>query len=190
MHSESHKDAIRLETPLDDNDVRSVRSGDRVLLNGTVYTARDQAHKKMVDALQAGEELPFDPEGQVIYYVGPAPAPPGKVIGSAGPTTSYRMDPFAPALYEAGVKATIGKGARSEQVREAIQRFTCLYLAAVGGAAALLATCVRSSEVIAYPELGTEAVRKLVVDDLPVIAVNDAFGGDLYQQAIDSADSI
>ena len=187
MNSEQGENAIRLEAPLDESDVLSVRSGDRVLLNGVIYTARDQAHKKMVDALRGGADLPFDPAGQIIYYVGPSPAPAGKVIGSAGPTTSYRMDSFAPALYEAGIRATIGKGARSKEVRKAIQRFKCLYLAAVGGAAALLAARVKSAEVIAYPELGTEAVRRLVVEDLPVMVVNDAVGGDLYEQALASA---
>ena len=178
-----------LETPLDEEEVLSVHAGDRVLLNGVIYTARDQAHKKLVAALEAGRELPFDPAGQTIYYVGPSPAPPGKVIGSAGPTTSYRMDPFAPELYQAGVKATIGKGARSRGVRDAIERFKCLYLAAVGGAAALLGARVKSAEVIAYPELGTEAVRRLVVEDLPLIVVNDAYGGDLYENALQSAES-
>jgi len=172
-----------LSTPLSEEAVLSLRSGDRVLLSGVVYTARDQAHREMTAALERGEPLPFDPQGQVIYYVGPSPAPPGKVIGSAGPTTSYRMDPFAPALYEAGIKATIGKGPRSEAVRQAIVRCRALYLAATGGAGALLASRVKACEVIAYPDLGPEAVRRLVVEDFPVIVINDAHGGDFYEES-------
>jgi len=172
--------SVALAVPLSDEAVRSVRCGDRVTLSGVVYTARDAAHKRMVEALEAGAELPFDPQGQVIYYVGPTPPPPGKVIGAAGPTTSYRMDAYAPALYRAGVKATIGKGARSDAVRQAIVECTALYLAAIGGAGALLAQHVREAEVIAYPELGPEAVQRLVVEDFPAIVVNDTMGDDLY----------
>ncbi len=172
-----------LTTPLSAEDVLFVRCGDRVLLSGVVYSARDSAHKRMAAALERGDALPFDPAGQVIYYMGPSPAPPGKVIGAAGPTTSCRMDAFAPALYKAGIKATIGKGPRSDEVRRAIVECRALYLAAVGGAGALLGRCIRQAEVIAYPELGPEAVRRLVVEDLPVIVVNDAYGADLYEQA-------
>jgi len=172
-----------LTTPLSDEDVLSVRSGDRVLLSGVVYSARDSAHKRMAAALERGDALPFDPVGGVIYYMGPSPARPGKVIGAAGPTTSGRMDPFAPALYRAGLKATIGKGPRSDEVRRAIVECRALYLAAIGGAGALLGRCIREADVIAYPELGPEAVRRLVVQDLPVIVVNDAYGSDLYEQA-------
>jgi len=172
----------RLKTPLTEKAVLSLRAGDRVALSGVVYTARDQAHREMAAALERREPLPFDPQGQVIYYVGPSPAPPGKVIGSAGPTTSCRMDPFAPALYEAGVRATIGKGARSEAVRQAIVRCKALYLAATGGAGALLASRVKACEVIAYAGLGPEAVRRLVVEDFPVIVINDAYGGDFYEE--------
>ncbi len=177
----------KLTTPLDVEDVLSVRSGDRVLLSGVVYSARDAAHRRLVEALERGAELPFDPRGAVIYYIGPSPAPPGRVIGAAGPTTSYRMDPYASRLYEAGVKATIGKGARGAEVREALGRCRALYLAAIGGAGALLARTVRSAEVIAYPELGPEAVRRLVVEAFPAIVVNDAFGGDLYESAARAA---
>jgi len=171
---------VPLTVPLCDEAVRSVRCGDRVALSGVVYTARDAAHQRMVEALTAGAELPFDPRGQVIYYVGPTPPPPGKVIGAAGPTTSYRMDAYAPALYQAGVKATIGKGARSDAVRRAIVECGALYLAAIGGAGALLAQHIREAKVIAYAELGPEAVRRLVVQDFPAIVVNDTTGGDLY----------
>jgi fumarate hydratase subunit beta len=172
----------RLTTPLDEAQVLALRAGDRVLLTGTVYTARDAAHKRMTEALAAGRALPFDPQGQVIYYVGPSPAPPGKVIGAAGPTTSSRMDAYAPALYRAGIRATIGKGARSDDVRRAIVECHAVYLAAVGGAGALLARCIREVEVVAYPELGPEAVRRLTVQDFPAVVVNDACGADLYEQ--------
>jgi len=172
-----------LTTPLSAEDVLSVRTGDRVLLSGVVYSARDSAHKRMAAALERGDALPFDPVGQVIYYMGPSPAPPGKVIGAAGPTTSSRMDAFAPALYRTGIKASIGKGPRSDEVRRVIVECRALYLAAVGGAGALLGRCIRQADVIAYPELGPEAVRRLVVQDLPAIVVNDAYGADLYEEA-------
>jgi len=178
----------RLTTPLSDDDVLCVRSGDRVLLSGVIYTARDSAHVRMVQALEGGGELPFDPVGQVIYYVGPTPAPPGRPIGAAGPTTSYRMDAFAPALYRAGIKATIGKGQRSESVRQAIVACKALYLAAIGGAAALLARHIKQAEVVAYPELGPEAVRRLVVQDFPTTCVNDTTGRDLYSLAMTRAE--
>ncbi len=171
-----------LTTPLSTEDVLSVRYGDRLFLNGVVYAARDAAHSRMAAALERGNALPFDPVGQVIYYMGPSPPPPGKVIGAAGPTTSGRMDAFAPALYRAGLKATIGKGPRSDEVRRAIVECRALYLAAIGGAGALLGRCIKQAEVIAYPELGPEAVRRLVVEDLPVIVVNDAHGADLYEK--------
>jgi len=172
-----------LRTPLRDEDVLALHAGDGVVLTGCIYSARDAAHRRMAAALDAGEQLPFDPTGQVIYYMGPSPAGPGHVIGAAGPTTSYRMDAFAPALYRAGVRATIGKGPRSPAVREAIVECRALYLAAVGGAGALLARSIRDVEIIAYPELGPEAVRRLTVQRLPVIVVNDAHGEDLYEKA-------
>ncbi len=178
-----HTTARLLATPLSEEDVLSVRCGDSVLLSGVIYSARDAAHRRMVEALDAGGSLPFDPVGQVIYYVGPSPAPAGVVIGAAGPTTSGRMDPYAPRLYEAGIKATIGKGQRSPIVREALMRFAALYLAAIGGAGALLAQAVKEVEVVAYPELGPEAVRRMVVERLPVIVANDAYGRDLYEEA-------
>ena len=178
-----------LEPPLDDEDVLPLEAGDRVAITGVIYTARDLAHKRMVDALERGESLPFDPEGQIIYYVGPAPAPEGKPIGAAGPTTSYRMDAYAPTLYEAGIKATIGKGARTEPVLRSIRENKALYLAAVGGAGALLASRIKESEVIAYPELGPEAVRRLVVERFPAVVINDAHGADLYRQVSGSAAS-
>lgn len=172
-----------LTTPLDTDAVMSVRCGDRVLVSGVVYSARDAAHARMAAALESGQALPFDPRGQVIYYTGPSPAPLGRPVGAAGPTTSGRMDLYAPALYGAGIKATIGKGPRSAAVREAIRECRALYLAAIGGAGALLARCIRSAEVVAYPELGPEAVRRLVVEDFPAIVVDDAYGDDLYERA-------
>jgi fumarate hydratase subunit beta len=178
-----------LTPPLCDDDVLALRTGDRVDITGVLYTARDAAHARMIEALRRGEDLPFDPAGQVIYYVGPSPAPPGKSIGAAGPTTSYRMDTFAPALYAAGIKATIGKGARSQPVLDAIQHHRCLYLATVGGAGALLARCIKEVEVIAYPELGTEAVRRIHVEAFPAIVINDAYGGDLYNLVRSAADA-
>jgi fumarate hydratase subunit beta len=173
-----------LTPPLTDEDVLPLRAGERVLISGVIYTARDAAHRRMAEALERGERLPFEPAGQVIYYTGPSSAPPGRPIGSAGPTTSYRMDAYAPALYAAGVRATIGKGARSDAVRQAICRHRALYLAAVGGAGALLARCVKVAELIAYADLGPEAVRRLVVEQFPAVVVNDAHGADLYEMAL------
>ncbi|MGM0419387.1 MAG: Fe-S-containing hydro-lyase [Bacillota bacterium] len=172
----------QLNLPLTEEMISELKAGDQVLLTGTIYTARDQAHKKMVEVLSRGEDLPFNPEGAVIYYVGPAPNKPGKVIGSAGPTTSYRMDPFVKPLLEAGVKGMIGKGKRSDEVQAALIEYKALYFAAVGGAAALIARQIKESEVIAYPELGTEAVRKLYVEDLPLFVANDIYGNDLYEE--------
>ena len=174
--------AIRITTPiLDDSVIENLKAGDLVLISGVIYTARDAAHKRIVGALEKGEELPFDLKGQIIYYAGPAPAKPGKPIGSVGPTTSYRMDPYAPKLLEAGLKGMIGKGSRNQGVIEAIKKFKGVYFGAVGGAAAYLARCVKSSEVIAYEDLGPEAVRRLVVEDFPAFVVNDVYGNDLYK---------
>jgi len=174
--------AIRITTPiLDDSVVESLKAGDFVLISGVIYTARDAAHKRIVEALERGEELPFDLKGQIIYYAGPAPAKPGKPIGSVGPTTSYRMDPYAPKLLEAGLKGMIGKGSRNQEVIEAIKKYKGVYFGAVGGAAAYLARCVKSAEVIAYEDLGPEAVRRLVVEDFPAFVVNDIYGNDLYK---------
>lgn len=172
----------KITLPLKDDVVKNLQAGEEVRLTGTIYTARDQAHKRLVEALEAGDELPFNIDGSVIYYVGPAPNKPGKVIGSAGPTTSYRMDPFVEPLLKAGLKGMIGKGARSETVRDAIRRYDAVYFAAVGGAAALIAEHIKEAEVIAYPELGPEAIRKLYVEDLPLFVVNDTEGNDLYEQ--------
>jgi len=169
-----------LQTPLRDEDIRKLRVGDAVLLSGVVYTARDAAHKRIVEALDRGEEPPFPLQGAVIYYVGPTPAPPGRPIGAAGPTTSYRMDSFAPRLYSLGVKATIGKGKRSPEVKKALQDTTSVYLGATGGAGALLSQCIVKAEVIAHEDLGPEAIRALEVRDFPALVVNDAFGGELY----------
>jgi len=171
---------IRLKTPLTDEDVGKLKIGDRILLNGVIYTGRDAAHKRLSDLLKEGKELPFDIRGQIIYYVGPTPARPGQVFGSAGPTTSYRMDAYAPALIEKGLKGMIGKGMRSDAVKEAIKKHQAVYFAATGGAGALLAKKVKKAEVVAYEDLGPEAIRRLEVEDLPVIVINDVRGNDLY----------
>ncbi len=175
---------IKLKTPLTDADVESLRIGDRVLLSGIIYTARDAAHKRLIDLMDAGKPLPFELKGSVIYYVGPAPAPPGKPIGSAGPTTSYRMDPFAPRLIAAGLKGMIGKGNRAPEVIEAIKRYKAVYFGAIGGAGALMAKSIVASEIIAYEDLGPEAIRWLEVRDLPLFVINDTVGGDLYQEGM------
>ena len=171
---------IRLKTPLSDTDVETLKIGDRVLIRGVIYTGRDAAHQRLFDLIKAGKGLPFDMRGQIIYYVGPTPARPGHVLGSAGPTTSYRMDAYAPALIERGLKGMIGKGMRSDEVKEAMQKHKAVYFAATGGAGALLAKRVKKAEVIAYDDLGPEAIRRLEVEDLPVIVVNDIRGNDLY----------
>lgn len=172
---------IRLTTPLNEDDVKKLKAGDRVLLSGTLYTARDAAHKRLVALLDEGKELPFDIKGQIIYYVGPAPAKPGQVVGSAGPTTSYRMDPYAPRLMEVGMRGMIGKGNRDKKVVEAGCKFGSVYFAAIGGAGALIAKCIKQVEIIAYEDLGPEAVRKMEVEDFEVVVVNDVEGNDLYQ---------
>ena len=172
----------RLKTPLSDEDVSRLKAGDIVYLSGTIYTARDAAHKRLVDLIEKGEPLPFDLKGAVIYYVGPTPPKPGEVIGSAGPTTSYRMDSYAPTLIEHGLKGMIGKGRRNDAVKEACKKHKAVYFGAVGGAGALLAQRIKDAKVIAYEELGPEAVRELVVEDFPVVVVNDTFGNDLYEE--------
>ncbi len=172
---------MRLTTPLTNEVIEKLRAGDNVSITGTLYVARDAAHKRMVEALDRGEALPFDPRGQVIYYMGPAPAKPGDPIGSAGPTTSYRMDPYAPRLMEVGLKGMIGKGNRSMPVREAMQKHKAVYFAAIGGAGALIARRIKAAEVIAYDDLGAEALRRLEVEDFPVVVVNDIYGGDAYE---------
>jgi len=178
------RDEIKLLTPLSSKDIEKLKAGDKVSLSGIIYTARDVAHKRLVETLKRGEKLPFNPEGQVIYYVGPAPARPGKVIGPAGPTTSSRMDPYAIYLMEAGVKGMIGKGSRGQKVKEAIKKYKVVYFAAIGGAAALLSQSIKKAEVIAYEDLGTEAIRRLEVEDFPLLVVNDTKGGDLYQEGV------
>jgi fumarate hydratase subunit beta len=168
--------------PLSESDVLALRAGQPVLLNGVIYTARDAAHKRMIEALERGEELPFDVRGQVIYYVGPTPAPPGRVIGAAGPTTAGRMDRYAPALLARGLKGMIGKGPRSLEVRAAIQEHKAVYFGGIGGAGALLAQKIVKAELIAYEDLGTEAIRKLEVREFPVVVINDCYGGDAYAE--------
>jgi len=175
---------ISLNTPLGDEEIESLRAGDRVLLSGTLYTARDAAHARLVELMRDGKPLPIDLSGQVIYYVGPTPTPPGNVIGSAGPTTAGRMDSWTPALLAAGLKGMIGKGQRSREVVEAIREHKAVYFAATGGAAALLAKRVVECEVVAWPDLGCEAIHRLEVRDLPVIVINDSKGNDLYERAI------
>jgi fumarate hydratase subunit beta len=170
-----------INTPLTEEVVCGLKAGDRVLLNGTIYTGRDAAHKRLFEMLGRGEELPFDLNGQVIYYVGPCPAGPGSVIGSAGPTTSGRMDPYTPALLQSGLKGMIGKGLRSQAVVDAIVKFKAVYLAAVGGAGALLAESIKEAEVLAFHDLGPEAVYRLKVKDFPVTVVIDCEGNDLYR---------
>ncbi len=173
---------IRLETPLRLEDVEPLGSGDVVRLYGVVYAARDAAHARMKESVERGEPLPFDPEGQVIYYTGPAPARPGRPLGPAGPTTASRMDPYAPALIERGLRGMIGKGARSEEVLGAMRRHGCVYFGAVEGTAALLADRVKEAGVVAHEDLGPEAILRLVVEDFPVVVVNDLHGGDLYRE--------
>lgn len=174
----------RIAVPFSGEVASSLCAGDYVYLTGTIYTARDAAHKRMYEALERGEELPLNMEGNVIYYMGPSPAREGRAIGSAGPTTSSRMDKYAPALMEIGLKGMIGKGKRRQEVKDAIVRNGAVYLAAVGGAGALLSRSIVSSEVIAYEDLGTEAIRRLEVRDFPAIVVVDARGNDLYETAI------
>jgi fumarate hydratase subunit beta len=173
--------AIRITTPiLDDSVVENLKAGDFVLISGVIYTARDAAHKRIVEALNRGENPPIELQGQIIYYAGPAPAKPGRPIGSVGPTTSYRMDPYAPKLIAEGLKGMIGKGTRSREVIEACKEYKAVYFGAVGGAAAYLARCVKEAQVVAYEDLGPEAIRKLLVEDFPVFVVNDVYGNDLY----------
>lgn len=174
-----------ITVPLKDEDIKKLRSGDYLYLSGIIYTARDAAHKRMYEALEQGKELPFDIKDNVIYYMGPSPAREGYPIGSAGPTTSSRMDKYAPALLDLGQKGMIGKGKRSEAVRQAIIRNRAVYFAAVGGAGALLSKSIISSEVIAYEDLGTEAIRKLEIKNFPVIVVIDSQGNNLYETAVE-----
>ncbi len=172
---------IRITTPLDREQAIQLKAGDAVLISGTIYTARDAAHKRMIETLAQGEELPFDIKDAIIYYVGPSPARPGNAIGSAGPTTSGRMDAYAPRLLDLGLRGMIGKGERNGAVIEAIVRNQAVYFATIGGGAALVADCIKSSEIVAYEDLGTEAIQKLEVVDMPAIVVIDATGENYYQ---------
>ncbi len=173
---------MKLTTPLDDAKVEQLHAGDTVEITGTIYVARDAAHKKMVEALDRGEKLPVDLRGQVVYYMGPSPTKPGQVIGSAGPTTSGRMDAYAPRLMEIGLKGMIGKGLRAQPVKDAMKKYKAVYFAATGGAAALIAQRIKKARVIAYEDLGAEALQELQVEDFPVIVVNDMYGGDAYEE--------
>lgn len=173
-----------ISVPLSDEDAAALRAGDYVYLTGTIYTARDAAHKRMHEALEKGSPLPMGMNNNVIYYMGPSPARPGRVIGSAGPTTASRMDKYAPSLLDLGLKGMIGKGRRTQEVRDAVVRNGAVYFAAIGGAGALLSRSVISSEIIAYDDLGTEAIRKLEVKDFPVVVVMDSQGNDLYETAV------
>lgn len=170
-----------INAPISNEDAKELRAGDYVYITGTIYTARDAAHKRMYEALLSGENLPIDMNNNIIYYMGPSPAREGRVIGSAGPTTSSRMDKYAPRLLDLGLKGMIGKGKRSQQVTDAIMRNGAVYFAAVGGAGALLSKCIKESEVIAYDDLGTEAIRRLYVEDFPVIVVIDCEGNNIYE---------
>ena len=173
---------IQLETPLNKEDIEPLKTGDLVRLYGVLYTARDAAHARMKRSIENGEPLPFDPEGQVVYFTGPAPARPGHALGPAGPTTASRMDPYSSLLIERGLRGMVGKGLRSDVVRESMIRHGCVYFGAVEGTAALLADRVKKAEIVAYEDLGAEAIRKLVVEEFPVVVVNDLYGGDLYRE--------
>jgi len=173
---------IRLQTPLTEADARRLKAGDEVVLDGTIYTARDMAHKRLCEALDAGQELPIPLDGAVIYFVGPTPARPGRVIGSAGPTTSGRMDPFSPKLLAHGLRAMIGKGYRGDEVRNALGEHGAVHLATLGGAGALLSRHIVAAEVVAYEDLGTEAIRKLEMVDFPAVVAYDAAGGSVYER--------
>ena len=179
--SHTPDDIIRLHTPLTNEVIRSLKVGKQVFLSGTVYTARDAAHKRLVATLEAGEALPIPLAGQIIYYVGPAPARPGDIIGPAGPTTASRVDPYTLPLLTYGLKGMIGKGKRGMTVRDALVRHMAVYFVTVGGAAALVANCIKKVELVAYHDLGTEAIRRLEVVDFPLVVANDAHGADLFE---------
>ena len=178
-------ESIKLQTPLSDGDIEKLRAGHKVIISGYVYTARDAAHKKMVELLDKGEKLPFDPSGQLIYFVGPSPAKPGQVIGSAGPTTSGRMNKYSPSMLKAGLKGMIGKGEMGPEVAEALKKHKGAYFVATGGAAALIAKRITEAEVVAYEELGPEAVRRLKVNDFPVIVAQDCHGGNIFIEGVE-----
>jgi fumarate hydratase subunit beta len=170
----------KVTLPLTEKTLEELKAGDNLLLSGVLYVARDAAHRRMIETLDRGEPLPFDIKGQTLYYMGPSPAPPGRVIGSAGPTTSARMDSYTPRLLAAGLKGMISKGVRSKEVKEAMKKHKAVYLAAIGGAGALISKSIIKSEIVAYPDLGPEAVLRLEVKDFPVTVINDIHGGDLY----------
>jgi len=174
--------SLNIKSPLDEETIKSLKAGDQVLITGVIYTARDAAHKRLVEALDKGEKLPFDLTNQTVYYMGPSPAKPGQAIGSAGPTTSGRMDSYAPRLMAAGLKGMIGKGNRSQAVKDAIQKYKAVYFAAIGGAGALISKSIKKAEVIAYEDLGAEAIRRLEVENFPATVINDIQGADLYEQ--------
>jgi len=178
-------ESIKLTPPLTDQDIEKLRSGQKAIITGYIFTARDAAHKKMVELIEKGEKLPFDPKGQIIYFVGPTPAKPGMVIGSAGPTTSGRMNKYSPVMLDAGLKGMIGKGEMAGDVPDALRRNKGVYFVATGGAAALIAKKITEAEVVAYDELGPEAVRRLKVDDFPVIIAQDCHGGNLFKEGIE-----
>jgi fumarate hydratase subunit beta len=172
----------RIDLPLTDETVGGLRAGDSLLLNGVIYVARDAAHKRMVEALDEGKALPIDVKGQTVYFMGPSPARPGRPIGSAGPTTSGRMDAYSPRLMEQGLRGMIGKGLRSKEVIDAMMRYRAVYMGAIGGAGAIISSSIRKAEVVAYGELGAEALLRLEVRDFPVTVINDIYGGDLYEE--------
>jgi len=178
-------DPVKIHPPLTDDVIIHLKAGDRVLITGVIYTGRDMAHKYMVEGQKKGEKVPFDLRGQILYYTGPTPAAPGRAIGSAGPTTSYRMDKYTPHLLELGLKGMIGKGPRGQDVKDAIMKHKAVYFAAIGGAGALISKSIKKAEVIAYSELGTEAVMRLEVEDFPVVVVNDVHGADLYRMGVE-----
>jgi fumarate hydratase subunit beta len=174
--------AINIASPIEIEVLEKLTAGTKVLISGVVYTARDAAHQRLIQVLEKGGRLPFDLKGQTLYYLGPSPAPPGQVIGAAGPTTSSRMDKYTPRLLAAGIRAMMGKGNRSPEVREAIKKHKAVYFVTIGGAGALLSKAIKKAEVIAYDELGAEAIRRLEVKDFPAIVANDIHGGDLFEQ--------
>lgn len=171
-----------ITTPIDDKIIRELKAGDQVYISGTVYTGRDAAHKRLVELIKEGKPLPFDVKGQIIYYLGPCPAPDGKIIGSAGPTTSGRMDAYTPELISSGLKGMIGKGLRDDTVINAIKQHKAVYFGATGGAGALISACIKKSEIIAFEDLGTEAIRKLEVENMPCVVIIDSEGNDLYKE--------
>ena len=174
----------KITSPLTDGELENLRAGDSVLLTGIIYVARDTAHKRMAEALDEGKPLPFDIKGQTIYYMGPSPARPGQAIGAAGPTTSGRMDAYSVRLIAEGLKGMIGKGMRTQAVKDAIKKYKAVYMGAIGGAGALISKSIKKCEIVAYEELGAEAIRRLEVEDFPVTVINDIYGGDLYQTGI------